>query len=182
MGFFMQKSFETYRFENGQTIASIGASSGVWEVWYASHFNDITFYLQDIDANNCNDEEVKYAVNYYEKLLNKPITAQFFTVIGQQNNTNLPHNIFDKVLIINTLHELDFAKEILLDCYQLLKKKGVLYIEEQLASKIGEIHEGCLKPLLLSNQLLILVQSCGFVLEEITDKDNHVKIFSFLKG
>ena len=50
----MQKSLETYQFKPYETIASIGASSGVWEIWFASQVDNLTFYLQDIDPQNCN--------------------------------------------------------------------------------------------------------------------------------
>jgi glycyl-tRNA synthetase alpha subunit len=69
----LQQSLEIYQFKPYDTIASIGASSGVWEIWFASQVDNLTFYLQDIDPLNCNQEEIDYGINYYEKLLGKKI-------------------------------------------------------------------------------------------------------------
>ena len=95
----MQKSLSIYNFQPKETIASIGASSGVWEIWFASQVEGLTFYLQDIDPLNCNQEEIDYGIKYYEKLLQKSISGKIIPIIGTQSATNLPKNTFDKVLI-----------------------------------------------------------------------------------
>lgn len=176
----MEKSFKTYDFKSNETIASIGASGGVWEIYFASQVDGLTFYLQDIDEKLCNEEEIKEGILFYEKFLNKSIQGKFIPVIGSETQTNLPENTFEKVLIINSFHEFLFLKEILDDCKSILKKGGMLFIEEQLAQYEGEIHEGCLKPLYLENELIAFVENCGFVLQRIVDKGNAVKIFCFM--
>ena len=122
----LQKSLETYQFKPYETIASVGASSGVWEIWFASQVDNLTFYLQDIDLLNCNQEEIDYGIKYYEKLLNKPIIGQFIPIIGNHYKTNLPLNFFDKILIINSLHEFLFVDEILQDIKKCLKPCNLL--------------------------------------------------------
>lgn len=177
----MEKSFKTYDFKSNETIASIGASGGVWEIYFASQVDGLTFYLQDIDEELCNEEEIKEGILFYEKFLGKSIQGKFIPVIGSETHTNLPEFFFDKVLIINSFHEFLFPSEILNDCKSILKKGGMLFIEEQLAKYTGEIHEGCLKPLYLENELIAFVENCGFVLQRIVDKGNEVKIFCFWK-
>lgn len=174
----MQKSLETYQFKPYETIASIGASSGVWEIWFASQVDNLTFYLQDIDSLNCNQEEIDYGVKYYEKLLNKPIIGQFIPIIGNSYQTNLPNNFFDKILIINSLHEFLFVNEILQDIKKSLKPSGKLFIEEQITKISGEIHEGCGKRLFTKNELIDCLGGNGFDLVEIVDKSDGI-IFEF---
>ncbi|MBB6001642.1 methyltransferase domain-containing protein [Arcicella rosea] len=178
----MEKSLKTYDFKSNETIASVGASGGVWEIYFASQVDGLTFYLQDINEALCNEEEIKEGILFYEKFLGKSIQGKFIPVIGTEKNTNLPENTFDKVLIINSFHEFLFPNAILNDCKSILKKGGILFIEEQLARYAGEIHEGCLKPLYLESELIAFAESCGFVLQRIVDKGNEVKIFCFGKA
>jgi predicted methyltransferase len=175
----MQKSLETYQFKPYETIASVGTSSGVWEIWFASQVDNLTFYLQDIDPLNCNQEEIDYGVKYYEKLLSKKIISKFIPIIGTQHQTNLPINFFDKILIINSLHEILFADKILQDIKNCLKPSGKLFIEEQIAKLSGEIHEGCGKPLFIQSELIDCLERNGFELVNITNKGDANFIFEF---
>ena len=177
----MQKSLEIYQFKSYETIASIGASSGVWEIWFASQVDNLTFYLQDIDSLNCNQEEIDYGVKYYEKLLNKKIVGKIIPIIGSHHQTNLPINIFDKVLIINSLHEFLFVDEILQDVKKCLKPSGRLFIEEQITKHSGEIHEGCGKRLFTQEELIVCLGENGFILKEIVDKGDKDFVFEFSK-
>jgi ubiquinone/menaquinone biosynthesis C-methylase UbiE len=175
----MQKSLSIYNFKENETIASIGASSGVWEIWFASQVENLTFYLQDIDPLNCNQEEIDYGIKYYEKLLQKTISGKFIPIIGTQSTTNLPQNIFDKVLIINSLHEFEMPEIILQDIQGIMKPDGKLFIEEQMAKFSGEIHEGCGNRLFTENELVVLSEKYGFELVERYLKDDEVVIFEF---
>ena len=178
----MQKSLSIYNFQQNEIIASIGASSGVWEIWFASQVNYLTFYLQDIDPQNCNQEEINYGVKYYEKLLQKPILGTFIPIIGAQSATNLPKNTFDKVLIINSLHEFEMPELILHDIQKILKSNGKLFIEEQLTKFSGEIHEGCGKRLFTENELIDKLKKCGFELTDRHFKDNGVMVFEMFRN
>ncbi len=178
----MQKSLSIYNFQKNEIIASIGASGGIWEIWFASQVNDLTFYLQDTDPLNCNQTEIDYSVKYYEKLLQKPISGKFIPIIGTQVATNLPKNIFDKVLIINSLHEFESPEIILRDIHEILKPNGQLFIEEQIAKYAGEIHEGCGKRLFTANELFEILKKCGFEVTERHFKDEDVVIFEILSS
>lgn len=174
----MQKSLQTFQFKENETIASIGASSGVWEIWFASQVDNLTFYIQDIDEQNCNQEEIDYGVHYYEKLLKKTIKGKFIPVIGTQKTTNLPWNTFDKVLIINSLHEFSHPEFILQDILAILKKNGILFIEEVMAISVGEIHEGCGRRLFTKDELLELLVQIGFeIMEAFPKNDDNVYVF-----
>jgi ubiquinone/menaquinone biosynthesis C-methylase UbiE len=173
----MQKSLTIYNFQPKETIASIGASSGVWEIWFASQVEDLTFYLQDIDAQNCNQEEINEGITYFEKLLGKKNTGKFIPIIGTQSATNLPKNTFDKVLIINSFHEFDNPEIILHSIPEILKSNGKLFIEEQVAKYTGEIHEGCRKRLFTKNELITVLKKCSFELIDRHFKDDGIVIF-----
>ena len=176
----MQKSLETYQFKPYETIASIGASSGIWEIWFASQVDNLTFYLQDIDPLNCNQEEIDYSIKYYEKLLNKKIIGKFIPIIGNHHQTNLPVNTFDKILIINSLHEFLLVNEILQDVKKCLKPSGRLFIEEKTTKHSGEIHEGCGKRLFTQKELVGCLEAIGFELVNVVEKGNGVFIFAYI--
>ena len=173
----MQKSLQTFQFKENETIASIGASSGVWEIWFASQVDNLTFYIQDIDEQNCNQEEIKEGVAYFEKLVGKKNTGKFIPIIGTQIATNLPKNTFDKVLIINSFHEFETPEFILEDVHKILKPNGQLFIEEQIAKYAGEIHEGCRKRLFTKNELITVLKKCSFELIDRHFKDDGIVIF-----
>jgi ubiquinone/menaquinone biosynthesis C-methylase UbiE len=173
----MQKSLSIYNFQPNETIASIGASGGVWEIWFASQVEGLTFYLQDIDPLNCNQSEIDYGIKYYEKLFQKSILGKFIPIIGTQSETNLPKNTFDKILIINSLHEFEMPEFIIQDIYKILKTDGKLFIEEQIAKFSGEIHEGCGKRLFTEKELVEILNKCGFELIDRHFKDDGVMIF-----
>ena len=175
----MQKSLSIYNFQPNETIASIGASSGVWEIWFASQVEDLTFYLQDIDVQNCNQAEINEGIRYFEKLVGKKNTGKFIPIIGTPSATNLPKNTFDKVLIINSLHEFETPEIILCDIQKILKSNGKLFIEEQTAKFSGEIHEGCGKRLFTENELVNILSNCGFQVIETYFKDDGVVVFEF---
>jgi SAM-dependent methyltransferase len=178
----MEQSLKAYDFQPYETIASIGASGGIWEIYFASQIENLTFYLQDIDENICNQVEIEDGISFYQKLLGKTISGKFIPIIGTENKTCLPKNTFDKVLIVNSLHEFRFASNIVKDIFQVLKKEGILFIEEQLAKYEGEIHEGCLKPLYKEKELIDFIENiAGFRIAKIVDKGNYIKIFSFQK-
>lgn len=175
----MQKSLSIYNLQPNETIASIGASSGVWEIWFASQVEGLTFYLQDIDPLNCNQEEIDYGIKYYEKLLQKPISGKFIPIIGTQSETNLPKKLFDKILIINSLHEFKTPKLILQDIHKILKLNGQLFIEEQIANFSGEIHEGCGKRLFTEIELINLLKENNFEVKQMYFKSENIVIFQF---
>jgi SAM-dependent methyltransferase len=172
---------DSYQFKSGDIIASIGASSGVWEMAFTNQFLhlNLTFYLEDIDPNNCNIEEVDYGLKYYEKLLGKPLTGTFIPVLGTEISTNLPQKYFDKVLIINSLHEFSQPEAMLQDIHQILKKEGLLFIEEPITQVSGTLHEGCLKRLFTETELIDLTEKQGFIFQRIASQEGGNWVFVF---
>jgi ubiquinone/menaquinone biosynthesis C-methylase UbiE len=143
-------------------VASIGCGGGLWEVMLSFDFENVNFHLQDINPDLLNQNELKQTISYFEKLYSKPNNCNFKIVIGEPKSTNLPHNFFDKVLLINSFHEFEFPELMLVECKNILKPEGQLIIEEQLAEYTGELHEGCGKRLFLEEELIDILNKSGF--------------------
>jgi len=175
-----------YHFQPGQTIASIGAQCCHWEAAYAAASDSLDFWLEDIDSNSFNELQASFAWNYYDSLRGKPMTSNYHLVLGDEKKTNLPEQKFDKILIINSFHEFSYQKEMLADIRKKLKPGGILYIDEALARKSGDIHGVCKKPIYLSEELIVVLKANGFEYVDGLDmqfrKSKPVrKIFAFRK-
>lgn len=179
-----QSELDFFRFQSGQTIASIGAGCGHWEAAYAATTDSVTFYLEDIDTTTLNERNAGFSWNYYAKLRGKPMTSSYKLVLGDERSTSLPENTFDKILIINSFHEFTYQKEMLEDIKTKLKTGGILYIDEALPKKTGELHAVCNKPMLNTEEMIALFVQNGFEYIDSLDftfrqKTPSRKIFAF---
>jgi hypothetical protein len=66
------------------------------------------------------------------------------------------------VLIINSFYEFSYQKEMLEDISRKLKQTGILYIDETLAQKSGELHVGCGKRIYLDDELVSILKDNGY--------------------
>jgi|SRR6185369_5758000 len=155
-------AIDFYHFQSGQTIASIGAQCCHWEAAYAAASDSLDFWLEDIDSSSFNEQQASFAWNYYVSLRGKPMTSNYHLVLGDEKKTNLPNQTFDKILIINSFHEFSYQKEMLADIRKKLKPGGILYIDEALARKSGDLHGVCKKPIYLSDELIAILKANGF--------------------
>jgi len=175
-----------YDFHAGQTVASIGAQCANWEAAFAASTDSITFYLEDIDSAFLNHKQVAFAWDYYSKLRSKPMDCDYKIVIGDEKSTHLPESVFDKVIIINSFHEFTEQGQMLEDLHHKLKTGGILYIEEQLAQKSGEIHAGCKKRIYTDDELIAIVEKKGYryvdgLVVEVYKEKPKAKMFAFKK-
>jgi len=157
-----QKEIAFYDFRSGQTIASIGAQCCHWEAAYAATTDSITFYLEDIDSGKFKKSQVEFAWNYYAALRGRAMTSDYKMVIGDERSTSLPGNTFDKVLVINSFHEFTFQTEMLADIKKKLKPGGILYIDEALPKRQGQLHGICNKPMLTNEETIAILEKNGF--------------------
>jgi ubiquinone/menaquinone biosynthesis C-methylase UbiE len=181
-----QKELDFYHFQPGQAVASIGAQCCHWEAAYAAIADNISFYLEDIDSTHFNQQQAAFAWNYYNTLRNKPMSSTYQLVLGDEKKTNLPDQLFDKVMIINSFHEFTYQKEMLEDISRKLKPGGLLYIDETLAGKSGELHGSCKKRIFLDEELVSILKENGYEYADGLDmkfrKSKPVrKIFAFRK-
>ncbi|HEY5772055.1 MAG TPA: methyltransferase domain-containing protein [Chitinophagaceae bacterium] len=157
-----QKEISFYDFRSGQTIASIGAQCCHWEAAYAATTDSVTFYLEDIDSSKFKKGQVEFAWNYYASLRGRPMTSDYKMIIGDERSTSLPENTFDKILVINSFHEFTFQAEMLADIKKKLKPNGILYIDEALPKKQGQLHGICNKPMLTNEETIAIFEKKGF--------------------
>jgi SAM-dependent methyltransferase len=179
-----QKEIDFYNFRSGQTIASIGAQCCQWEAAYAATTDSITFYLEDIDSSKFKKSQVEFAWNYYSTLRGKPMTSDYKMIISDERSTSLPENTFDKILIINIFHEFTYQSEMLADIKKKLKPGGILYIDEALPKRPGQLHGICNKQMLTNEETIAVFEKNGFEYVDGIDfnyrqKSPTRKIFAF---
>lgn len=176
-----------FSFKPGQYVASLGAQCCHWEAAYAAASDSVHFFLEDIDSSYFNAGQASFAWNHYEQLLGKPLSSSWRLVVGTEHRTNLPENLFDKILIINSFHEFTDQLGMLADIRRKLKPEGILYIDETLAKHSGELHGVCKKRIYLSDELINILQDNGY--EYVNSLDMNFrkgrvvrKIFAFRKN
>lgn len=181
-----EKELGFYDFKPGQTVASIGAQCCHWEAAYAAGTDSILFYLEDIDTTSFTTEQIAFAWHYYDSLRGRPMTSGFKRVVGNEKSTFLLENAFDKIIIINSFHEFTFPAEMLADIKDKLRQGGILYIDEALPKRPGQLHGICKKPMLTHEEMLALLAKNGFEYIDGLDfnfrkKKPMRKIFAFRK-
>lgn len=181
-----QNELDFYNFQPGQTVASIGAQCSHWEACYAASTDSIHFYLEDIDTTHFNQRQVGFAWHYYDSLRGRPMTCPYTLVIGTERTTFLPQNTFDKILIINSLHEFSYMDEMLEDIKSKLKPDGILYVDEAVPRYEGELHGACKMPMITQEQMIEILSRNGFDLSDVLEikfKKNKIfrKIYAFVK-
>ena len=122
------RCIDTVKFRKGETIADVGAGNGYLEVMLSVFHDSLTFYIQDIDTAVCNQKDFDEVVSYYQGINNKPFTNKFIIVKGGDNETNLPDNTFDKILMLWTYQYFKNPKAIITDLRFKLKNDGLMYI------------------------------------------------------
>lgn len=172
----MQLHQEFYDIKPGQHIASIGVGGGLWEVALSFFCKDVTFYLNDTNSQLLNRQSINEAIDYFSKKYQRSNSCSFNICIGTDSWLNIAVQNLDKVLINNSLHEIEDAQGILEKCALLLKTDGSLYIEEQIASFEGALHQGCGKRLFTEPQLLQLAIDAN-----LTFKARKDDVFEFVK-
>ena len=140
---FYRNSLSNIDVKKGEKVASVGAGLGQQEVQFSVFKEGINWTLQDIDSIRLNPKQFDKVLKYFENIIQKPIEANFSFVIGNETKTNLSEDTFDKILIINTYHEITERISILADVRRALKKNGKVIIVESMAKKKGELHQGC---------------------------------------
>jgi len=112
------------------------------------------------------------------------MTSDYKMVLGDERSTPLPENTFDKILIINSFHEFTFQAEMLADLKKKLKTGGILYFDEALPKRQGQLHGICNKPMLTNEETIAILEKNGFEYTDGIDfnyrqKNPTRKIFAF---
>lgn len=158
----MRQLLDTLRLQPGETLASLGVGGGFWEVGLGALVPGLTVYLVELSAELLNEAELAGAVAFWEKQTGQPVQSRFVPVIGTATDPSLPTGFFDKILMLNSLHEFTYPEAMLAACRRALKPTGRVFVEETLARFDGEVHEGCGRQLFSENELIALLARCGF--------------------
>lgn len=160
--------------QQGEVVASVGAGNGYIEAQISCFVPNVSWTLQDIDSGCLNEEEFQKVKAYHERLLGSSIQGTFTLVLGEEEQTNLLRNTYDRVILVNVYHELSGRKPMMEDIYGALKANGVVVMMERMAKKPGERHGDCKQPKLLETELLIEMDSFGFVTASPLPNDTNV--------
>lgn len=164
----------------GETIASIGAGNGMKEVQISCFNKGITWYLQEIDSSRL--YEFDEVLRYHENVMDSSVDADFNLVLGTENSTALPHEIFDRVLMLNVFHEIETQEGIMMEIHQLLDKGGVLIVMERMGENKGEVHADCGYPKLTEDEFLEDMSKYGYALnkKELGEEMSNLMFYSFV--
>lgn len=184
---YFQQQFQFLHVAEGDTIVDIGAGSGWYEGAFsaASELKELTFVLVDINPKCLNEEKVNNMISHYSKVKGDSITYRFQIVQNTPDSLHLPLNQFNKVWMLNTLHEIPDQSKMIRDIYAILKTGGEIIILENPPKKEGELHIGCKKPLLSFEKLTSLFIANGFQFSEKLDiirkKMSDIQMLRFIK-
>src|SRR5687767_15801269 len=96
-----------FDFKKGDVAVEVGSSTGENIGGFSLLTDSMTFYLEDIDPKRLNQKKFNKVLKKCRKI--KPlITNTFHLKIGTEKSTGLPDGIFDKIIIVNTLHEFTY--------------------------------------------------------------------------
>lgn len=123
-----EKCVDTINFTKGEIVADIGAGNGSVEAMLSIFHDSLTFYIQDIDTSVCNQKTINEVVNFYQDVNGGLFTNKFIAVNGADNETNLPDDTFNKILILWTYQYFKNPQAIMTDLKLKLKNDGLLYI------------------------------------------------------
>jgi ubiquinone/menaquinone biosynthesis C-methylase UbiE len=168
---YFQQQFDFLGVQEGDTIVDIGASSGTYEGNFlaVSDLKTISFILVDIDPKCLNQQKVDNMIAHYSKVKGDSIKNKFQLVQNTPDSLWLPLNQFQKVWIMNTLHEIPDQAKMVRDIFSILKPGGEIVVLENPPAYEGQLHGGCHKPLLSFEKINSLFISNGF---EFADKKN----------
>lgn len=166
-------TLKNYGIKNGDIIASVGASSGWLEGVFSVMLDSVTFYVQDIDTNILNKDQLNQVIKHFSSLRNKPQTNNFNLVIGVWKKTNLPDGLFDKIIIHNAFHEIFRPDKIIKDLTTKLKPGGQIIVYDQTSNTYRKNkHGGCEITASTAQWIIDYFFIYGFHLTNMTEPKN----------
>lgn len=124
-----------YELKNGDVVADVGGASGWIDGIASTQLDSVTFYVEDINSVYANQSELDKVVKYYSAIREKPQTNNFHFIMGTKFKTKLPDSTFDKIILLNTFHEMKRKRSMIKDIATKLKPGGRLYIMEYFSSE-----------------------------------------------
>jgi hypothetical protein len=160
------KCVDTISFTKGEIVADVGAANGSIEAMLSMFHDSLTFYIQDIDTSVCNQKIINDVVKRYQAINGKPFTNKFIVIKGDDNQTNLPDDTFNKILMLWTYEYFKDPKSIMTDLRMKLKTDGLMYIinpgiDREAGKAMTEEHGWNASP--IEKQISDIIE-CGFEL------------------
>ena len=173
-------------FHPNETIADVGAGGGWLDVAFGIYYDSLHFYLEEVDSTFIKNNKLQEAITAYSKIRNSPFSCSYVQTEGNEKSTQLPENHFDKVLLIDAFHHLDFRDDMLADLHRILKAHGKLIMYEAIARKPGETYRSCKRVIYTREQIVDALAKHGFRLNRIyrtvNSNRSRVRVFTFSKG
>jgi ubiquinone/menaquinone biosynthesis C-methylase UbiE len=150
------------------TLVDIGASSGWFQgalanVWPVKKLN---FVLVDVDSSCLNESNLVNMTKYYSGLKGSDIEYKYELVVNSEKTLGFKDRKFSRIMIRNTLHEINDRESMAKEIYDLMLPQGELYIIEVLPTEKRKTHGGCKKPLMTFADINSLFENHGFYLKE----------------
>ncbi len=177
------KEYIQYEFQPDDVIAEIGAGNFFFSLSNMCFKDRLTFYVQDLNMRCLNDELYQKGKEHFTKLRGEgPLKGNIYIVQGDTNQSNLPKNTFDKVVLRLVYHEFKNPEQNLKDVYEILKPDGILYVGEDIMKKRNKMKKCGLHR--TQENLIREIENGGFKLEKIAyqTKNEQYKLFKFVKN
>lgn len=184
---YLQSQFDFLKVQEGDTIVDIGAASGAFEGSFLSvnEGSDVSFILVDINPSCLNQQKLNNMLAYYSGVRGDSIKNNFRLVQNTPDSLWLPLNQYNKVWIINTLHEIPDQAKMVKDICLILQTGGEVVILENPAKREGQLHSGCHKPLLTFDKINALFTANDFAYVEkkeiVRKRNSDVLMVRFVK-
>ncbi|MEK6780076.1 MAG: class I SAM-dependent methyltransferase [Bacteroidota bacterium] len=169
----------------GMALADVGAGSGALTVIMATLLDGCTVYIQDIDREGLEQENVNKMIAYYSKRLGYDLGKRntFHITYGELTHSNLPDGELDLIYSNATVHAFDQPDKMLTDLRKKLKPTGRIFIRD---SFNGDQEEGpfcsdakCGKRLYTIDEFLVMMKKNGFQLVKQSPNLSGYPVFGF---
>jgi hypothetical protein len=174
------------QFKSGEWVADIGAGGGWLDAALGIHTDSLHFTLEEIDSSFFRESRLHEALTIYETVRARPITSSYQWAIGSEKSTGLPGGKFDKVLLIDTYHHIEFRDDMIGDMFLILKSGGKLIVLEPVAGKPGDIYKGCQTVVFTPGEIIASFCKNGFIhertLKTVKSARQRVRVFVFTKA
>lgn len=159
-----QQQLNFLQLKDGDTVVDVGTGSGsfIGALNVIAEIKQAHFILVDIDSNCLTPYKVNDMIRYYELLHGTKFNNTFSMVLNNSDSLYLPLNKFRKILLLNTLHEIDDKFKMAKQLAAVLQPGGDLIIGEMSPMGKNITHQGCHKPLMSIDEITGLFARFGF--------------------
>ncbi|SFB75203.1 Tetratricopeptide repeat-containing protein [Flexibacter flexilis DSM 6793] len=126
---YFKRLYDIHKINNNDIVADISTDYNLLESFYFRVKDSTTFYIQKEDSLLSNEEQLNTEVKY-----NLSQKQYFSTVMGDENNTGLPNNFFDKIIVNKAFIYFLDTKMVLEHLKTKLKPNGTIIITNEFSN------------------------------------------------